>query len=226
MLRRICRAYFTGASPCGRLVAAIRVLSPLIFHLRTSGSRPVVAIVAVDCRAAAHLQAQLAYFPSCRGLILDRRSPCLQRCLRSSFIQQQVNAILKLVPHSLPRAPLCHKLVSKDYLKNPASSWRQKLPPTCKISDQPIKLHLFDRVASWTEVACNHSNFGNHSPSLSSPSPHVTFHSYFSSPPATFSYPIFRSLSHLPILSQHPHLSSITFTFSVSISDWHLHLQS
>ena len=86
--------------------------SPPIFLLSTSGSRPVVATVAVDCRTAAHLQAQLAYFPSCRGLILDRRSPCLQRCLRSSFIQQQVNAILKLVPYSLPRAPLCHKLLS------------------------------------------------------------------------------------------------------------------
>ena len=66
-LRRICRAYFTGASPCGRLVAAIRVLSPLIFYLRTSGSRPVVAIVAVDHRAAALLQVQLAYLLSCRG---------------------------------------------------------------------------------------------------------------------------------------------------------------
>ena len=111
-LRRTYRAHFTGAPPCGWKDSAIRVLFPLIFHLSTSGSRPVVAIVAVDCRAAAHLQAQLAYLPSCRGQIVDQRSPCLQRCLRSSFIQQQDNVIRKIVPYSSPRAPLCHKLLS------------------------------------------------------------------------------------------------------------------
>ena len=66
-LRRVCRAHFTGAPPCGWTDSAIRVLLPPIFLLSTSGSRPVVAIVAVDHRAAALLQVQLAYLLSCRG---------------------------------------------------------------------------------------------------------------------------------------------------------------